>query len=368
MTIASLSAADLRQIVEDLRHWGRDLGFQDLRIAGVELRLDFERLQYWLGQGMHGEMGYMERNLELRAHPGLLQENTVSIITARLNYGDGEIEKAWETLRDGTRAYISRYALGRDYHKLIRGRLRKLARRLEDRIGAFGYRAFTDSAPILEKALARRGGLGWIGKNSLALERDAGSFFFLGEILTDLPLPPDAPIAASCGGCRRCIQACPTQAIVAPYVVDARRCISYLTIEHRGSIPEELRSPMGNRVFGCDDCQLVCPWNKHAPRHSEADFETRHNLDTANLIELFAWSEEDFLKRTEGSAIRRAGYQGWLRNLAVALGNAPSSSAVVQALESRVGHPSELVREHVLWALRQHRTRLGCNPAALSLS
>jgi epoxyqueuosine reductase len=265
---------------------------------------------------------------------------------------------AWQTLADGERAYISRYALGRDYHKLIRNRLQKLASRIEVETGPFGYRAFTDSAPILEKALARNAGLGWIGKHTLVINRDAGSYFFLGEILTDLPLPIDAPASAHCGTCTRCIEVCPTQAIIGPYQLDARRCISYLTIESKDPIPEDLRPLLGNRVFGCDDCQLVCPWNKFAQATHEEDFAPRHGLDGVKLVELFAWTEDEFLARTEGMPIRRAGYAGFMRNVAVALGNAPGSPAVFAALAARADDPSPLVREHVAWALaRQARTR-----------
>jgi epoxyqueuosine reductase len=258
-------------------------------------------------------------------------------------------------LNDGEAAYVARYALGRDYHKLMRHRLQKLAERIHGAIGDFGYRAYVDSAPVLEKALARNAGLGWIGKHTVLINRNAGSYFFLGELYTDLPLPVDAPASAHCGSCRRCIDICPTQAIVGPYRLDARRCISYLTIELKGSIPEELRAPIGNRIFGCDDCQLICPWNKFAQATDEPDFAPRHRLDGVKLVELFGWSEPEFLKRTEGMAIRRTGYEGWLRNIAVALGNAPTSAAVIAALQERTGHPSELVREHVGWALARHR-------------
>jgi epoxyqueuosine reductase len=342
-------------LAANLRQWARELGFDQLRIIGTNLAGDFENLQKWLDAGMHGEMGYMERNLELREHPERLHEGTIRIVLVRMNYADGDIPKAWETLRDPQRAYISRYALGRDYHKTIRGRLRALARRIEERIGPFGHRAFCDSAPVMEKALARLSGLGWIGKHSLALDRGIGSFFFIGALFTDLPLPIDPPQKANCGNCRRCIDICPTQAIIAPYVVDARRCISYLTIESRGSIPEEFREAIGNRIFGCDDCQLVCPWNKHVPRHTETDFNVRHGLDTATLAELFLWTEEEFLKKTEGSAIRRTGYIGWLRNIAVALGNARPTPDVLAALQSRAQHESPIVREHIEWALSRHR-------------
>ena len=348
------SLPDGAELVAELRIWAAELGFQQLSIADTDLRLDSQRLQSWLAQGMHGEMEYMARHADLRAHPGKLVEGTLRIISVRMDYGEADPDKAWANLRDAERAYVSRYALGRDYHKLIRSRLQKLATRLAERIGPFGYRAFTDSAPVLEKALARKSGLGWVGKHSVVINKDAGSWFFLGELFTDLPLPVDAPVGAHCGTCARCIEVCPTQAIIAPYVVDARRCISYLTIEQHGPIPEELRKPMGNRIFGCDDCQLVCPWNKFARRHDEPDFRIRNELDKASLVDLFAWEEEEFLRRSEGSAIRRTGYTGWLRNIAVALGNAPGTPEVIAALRARANHPSALVREHVAWALRNH--------------
>ena len=354
MTTERTTLSDLSALLEDMREWARELGFQQLTVADTDVRLDSERLQHWLDQNMHGDMEYMERHADLRAKPERLVEGTLRIISVRMDYGEADPDKAWATLQDGERAYVSRYALGRDYHKLIRSRLQKLATRLSERVGPFGYRAFTDSAPVLEKALARKGGLGWVGKHSVVINRHAGSWFFLGELFTDLQLPVDEPVGAYCGSCMRCIDVCPTQAIIAPYVVDARRCISYLTIEQRGAIPVELRKPMGNRIFGCDDCQLICPWNKFARRHDEPDFRVRNDLDKATLVDLFGWDEEAFLRRTEGSAIRRTGYIGWLRNIAVALGNAPSTPEVIAALRARADHPSELVREHVIWGLKQH--------------
>lgn len=348
----SASLPDGAELVAELRVWAAELGFQQLSVADTDLRVDAQHLQNWLAQGMHGEMEYMVRHADLRAHPEKLVEGTLRIISVRMDYGESDPDKAWATLHDSERAYVSRYALGRDYHKLIRSRLQKLATRLTERIGPFGYRAFTDSAPVLEKAVARKSGLGWVGKHSVVINKEAGSWFFLGELFTDLQLPIDAPVSAHCGTCARCIEVCPTQAIIAPYVVDARRCISYLTIEQHGPIPEELRKPMGNRIFGCDDCQLVCPWNKFARRHDEPDFRIRNELDKASLVELFAWEEEEFLRRSEGSAIRRTGYTGWLRNIAVALGNAPGTSEVIAALRARANHPSALVREHVAWALK----------------
>ena len=339
-----------------LTQWSRELGFQRLGVAGVDLAEDEAQLRDWLAQGQHGDMEWMARHGDKRSRPALLQPGTLRVISVRMDYGTGDDAGAWDTLADGGRAYIARYALGRDYHKLMRARLQKLADRVAEGIGDFGYRVFVDSAPVLERALARNAGLGWIGKNACVINRDAGSWFFLGEIYTDLPLPVDQPASAHCGTCTRCIDICPTQAIIAPNRIDARRCISYLTIELKGSIPTQFRAAIGNRIFGCDDCQLVCPWNKFARRFDEPDFAARNRLDQASLAELFAWTEEEFLSRTEGSAIRRTGYESWLRNLAVALGNAPGSADVLAALQSRRMHPSTVVREHVEWALEQQAT------------
>ena len=348
-----MSAIDYHQLAAGIRGWARELGFGAVGIAGVELAADEAHLVNWLDAGYHGEMDYMARHGTKRSRPPDLAPGTVRVIAARMDYAPPGIGEAWDMIADDGRAYVSRYALGRDYHKILRNRLQKLATRIGDVTGPFGYRVFTDSAPVLEKALARDAGLGWIGKHTLLLSRDAGSWFFLGEIYTDLPLPVDEPASAHCGTCTRCIDICPTQAIVAPYRLDARRCISYLTIELRGSIPEDLRPLIGNRVFGCDDCQLVCPWNKFAEIATEPDFVPRHDLDRATLVELFAWSEEEFLARTEGMAIRRTGYEGWIRNIAVAMGNARGSSAIVAALRARADDPSAIVREHVAWALAQ---------------
>jgi epoxyqueuosine reductase len=346
--------ADMTALAASIRAWGRELGFQQVGIAGVELDADAAHLRDWLAKGQHGRMEYMARHGDKRARPGELVPGTLRVVSVRMDYGTGEDAAAWDTLAEGERAYVARYALGRDYHKLIRHRLQKLADRVAEAAGPFGYRAFVDSAPVLERALARNAGLGWIGKHSCLINRDAGSWFFLGELFTDLPLPVDEPASAHCGTCRRCIDVCPTGAIVAPYRVDARRCISYLTIELREAIPEDLRPLVGNRIFGCDDCQLACPWNKFAVRHDEPDFRVRNGLDTATLEQLFAWDEDEFLRRTEGSAIRRTGHEGWLRNIAVALGNAPTTPGVLAALASRRDHPSALVREHVGWALARH--------------
>ena len=348
---------DYPQLAADIRTWGVELGFGSVGIAGVELAEDEAHLVNWLDAGFHGEMDYMARHGTRRSRPHDLAPGTVRVIAARMDYAPPGIENAWDMLSDDGRAYVSRYALGRDYHKILRHRLQKLADRIGDVTGPFGYRVFTDSAPVLEKALARDAGLGWIGKHTLLLSRDAGSWFFLGEIYTDLPLPLDEPASAHCGTCTRCIDICPTQAIVAPYKLDARRCISYLTIELRGSIPEELRPLIGNRVFGCDDCQLICPWNKFAAIATEPDFAPRHGLESAQLVDLFAWSEAEFLERTQGMAIRRTGYEGWLRNIAVALGNARPSQIVVESLRARSDDPSSVVREHVAWALAEQVRR-----------
>jgi epoxyqueuosine reductase len=345
---------DFAALAADIKLWSRELGFQQLGVAGVELGDDEAHLRDWLAQGQHGAMEYMARHGDKRSRPDELVPGTLRVISVRMDYGTGDDAGAWATLADGDAAYVARYALGRDYHKVIRNRLQKLADRIVAAIGPFGYRAFVDSAPVLERALARDAGLGWIGKHSCLINKDAGSWFFLGEIYTDLPLPVDQPASAHCGTCSRCIQVCPTGAIVAPYRVDARRCISYLTIELKEAIPLELRPLIGNRIFGCDDCQLACPWNKFAVEHEEGDFAVRNDLDGATLVQLFGWDEAEFLRRTEGSAIRRTGYGGWLRNIAVALGNAPTSPEVLAALAARRDDANELVREHVAWALAQH--------------
>ncbi len=341
-------------VEERVKRWGRELGFDAVAIAGTDLAEEEQRLLEWLGRGWHGEMDYMARHGERRARPAELVPGTVSIITARLNYTPAEARASWDVIDDPHSAFISRYALGRDYHKVMRGKLQDLASRMADELGAFTYRVFTDSAPVMEVSLGARSGLGWRGKHTLLLSRDAGSLYFLGELFVSLDLHRDAPVSAHCGTCTRCIAVCPTGAIVAPYQLDARRCISYLTIEHHGAIPVELRAPMGNRIYGCDDCQLVCPWNKFARKAVDPDFTVRNGLDDVGLAELFAWSEEEFNRRFEGSAIRRIGHERWLRNIAVALGNAPTSPTVIAALESRRDHPSPLLREHVGWALAQH--------------
>ena len=348
------SHIDLNRLAADIKDWGHELGFSRLGITSTELGADEVHLLNWLGIGRHGEMLYMERHGTRRSRPAELIPGTVRIISARMAYWPEEGADPHWLLDQPHRAYISRYALGRDYHKVLRRRLQTLATRIEATVGTFGYRAFADSAPVLEKALARNAGLGWIGKHTNLLARDAGSWFFIGELYTDLPLPVDAPASEHCGTCEACIDACPTGAIVAPYELDAGLCISYLTIELRGSIPVELRSQIGNRVFGCDDCQLVCPWNRFSQPSAEKEFLPRSEIDGPELVELFQWTSEEFDEHTRGSAIRRVGYEGWLRNIAIALGNAPTSSKIVAALKRREYHPSALVREHVSWALVQH--------------
>jgi epoxyqueuosine reductase len=356
--VPKLSAAQLEQLAADVKRLGLELGFSKVGIATTDLEEDERRLDRWLELGRHGAMSYMGRHGRKRSRPAELVPGTLRVITVRMSYWPHGARDARAALADPRTGYVARYALGRDYHKVLRRRLKRLAAAIAERIGPFGHRVFVDSAPVLEKALARAAGLGWLGKHTNLLDRD-GSWFLLGELYTDLALPADGPVAEHCGSCRACIDVCPTQAIVAPYELDARRCISYLTIELHGSIPEELRAAIGNRIFGCDDCQLFCPWNKFARTTSVGDFAARNGLDGAALIELFAWSEREWDARTQGSALRRAGYEGWLRNVAVALGNAPADARVVAALEARSNHASALVREHVLWALARQRTALG---------
>jgi epoxyqueuosine reductase len=345
---------DYSVLAADIKQWGLGLGFQAVGIADTDLSAAHGRLAGWLGLGWHGEMDYMARHGELRSHPAHLVPGTLRVLSCRMDYLADIPGSVEEELQDPSAAYVARYARGRDYHKVMRGRLQKLCERIEAEAGPFGHRAFADSAPVMEVELAVRAGIGWRGKHTLLLDRGAGSWFFLGEIYCDLPLPVDAPAADHCGSCRRCIDVCPTQAIRAPYQLEAQRCISYLTIELKGPIPEEFRALIGNRVYGCDDCQLVCPWNGFARLSDEDDFKVRNGLDRSTLVELFGWTAEEFDRKMQGSPIRRIGYERWLRNLAVGLGNAPSSPEIIQSLKKRMDHQSPLVREHVNWALLRH--------------
>ncbi len=360
---------DWAELVRKIREWGSELGFQQVGIADCDLARAETRLLEWLAQGRHGDMDYMARHGARRARPSELVPGTIRVITARMNYLPDPARDSAEVLDAPERAFLSRYALGRDYHKVMRKRLQQLADRISDKVGPFQYRAFTDSAPVMEVALAEKAGLGWRGKHTLLLNRESGSYFFLGEIYTDLPLPLDPPTQAHCGTCRKCLDICPTQAIVAPYELDARRCISYLTIEHKGSIPIELRGLIGNRVYGCDDCQLACPWNRFARLTEQGDFAVRNGLDDARLVDLFRWSETQFRERLAGSAILRIGYERWLRNLAVGMGNAlkrlpagGDADEIVAALEQRRDDRSALVREHVAWALAQRVSDKSAEP------
>ena len=352
-----LSAVDLVDLVQQIRQWGEELGFQQLGITDTNLQAAENNLHGWLEKNHHGEMSYMSRHGLKRSRPAELVPGTTRIISARMDYLPDEAHKALALLKRDEYAYISRYALGRDYHKLLRSRLQKLAQRIQTRFKYSNYRVFTDSAPVLEKALAEKAGLGWIGKQSNLINRQAGSWFFLGEIYTDIPLPVDDTAEEHCGSCQACIDICPTQAIIAPYQVDARLCISYLTIEYKGIIDEKLRPMLGNRIYGCDDCQLCCPWNRFGKISKEADFQPRHGLDEVKLLTLFNWNETEFLKKMEGSPIRRIGYQSWQRNLAIALGNAEHDPEIMIALESRLALASELVAEHVAWAIEQQEDK-----------
>ena len=350
----SVSDIPFSALRQQLDSWAAELGFQQLGITGVDLGEHQAYLEKWLAAGYHGDMAYMARHGSKRYRPQELVPDTCTVLSLRMDYLP-RAEDAEAVLADSQLAYVSRYALGRDYHKLMRKRLTQLANRIEQQLGGGQFRAFVDSAPVLERAIAERAGLGWIAKNTMLINERAGSWFFLGEIYTDIPFTPDAPKADKhCGSCTACLDICPTQAFVGPHILDARRCISYLTIEHHGSIPEDLRAPMGNRIYGCDDCQLVCPWNKFARLTPETDFQPRHGLDGAALTALFNWTEDEFLQRTEGSPIRRIGYHRWLRNIAIALGNASSGPDVIRALQSRSHDDSPMVREHVVWALERH--------------
>jgi epoxyqueuosine reductase len=361
-TGAGAGPIDPIALLDRIRRWAAELGFAAVGVSDLDVAQPAARLQAWLAREFHGHMGYMKRHEGVRADPQRLLPGARRAICARMDYrpradGDDWVEREWGRLGEPGAAVVSVYARGRDYHKVVRARLHELAARIGAEVQGLGFRVCADTAPVFEVELARKAALGWRGKHTLLLTREAGSMFFLGEILTDLPLPPDAPVQEHCGTCARCIEACPTGAIVAPYELDARRCISYLTIEHPGAIPEALRPAIGNRVYGCDDCQLACPWNKYAQRASLPDFDVRHGLDRATLIELFGWSEPQFRERHAGSAILRIGYERWLRNLAVALGNAPASTEAQAALRARADHPSELVREHVAWALQRQRAQ-----------
>ena len=341
---------------EDLQNLGNHFGFQQLGVSDIDLSVTDKQLAAWISAGFHGNMDYMHRHGSMRTHPEELVPDTVRIITARMDYWpDDAAAEPWGVINDDDKGYISRYALGRDYHKLIRKRLQKLAEAIADKIGGMGYRVFTDSAPVMEKSLAQKSGLGWVGKHSNILNRQHGSYFFLGEIYTDYPFPLTAPTSDHCGQCVACIDICPTQAIVAPYQVDARRCISYLTIELRDSIPVEFRHAIGNRIYGCDDCQLVCPWNKFAQATVESDYLPRHGLDSPQLLDLFAWTAAEFDERLAGNPIRRIGYDSWLRNIAVALGNATPNPTIIQTLVIRRKTASKMVQEHIDWALVQQR-------------
>lgn len=352
----NLNADAMQNILRDIEIWALELGFAQIGVSDTDLSAHENHLLNWLDKGLHGEMEYMSRHGVKRSRPEKLVPGTLRVISVRMNYLPPKARDSFEVLAESNTAFISRYALGRDYHKVMRKRLQKLAERIESKIGSFGYRAFVDSAPVLEKGLAEKAGLGWIGKHTNLLSEQAGSWFFLGELFTDLPLPISNVKENHCGSCSACIEACPTRAIIGPYKLDARKCISYLTIEKKGAIPIEFRKAMGNRIYGCDDCQLVCPWNKFAKITSLNDFEVRNDLDSIQLVELFRWSEQEFLHKTEGSAIRRIGYERWLRNVAVALGNVGKDDAgqiVMDALHEKIGHSSALVREHVEWAIEQ---------------
>lgn len=356
----SLDSKELETLAAQIKDWGKSLGFSDIGISDTDLKEHEVHLNNWLDNGHHGEMHYMQRHGTKRSRPEELIEGTVSVISVRLDYAPQDISEAETALERRDIAYISRYALGRDYHKVIRKKLESLAKKIQEKIGRLGYRVFTDSAPVLEKALAEKAGLGWIGKHSNLLNSKNGSWFFLGEIYVDIPLPADQEATNHCGSCRSCIDFCPTNAIVAPYTVDARRCISYLTIELKGSIPVEFRDKIGNRVYGCDDCQIVCPWNKFAKPSKEKDFTPREHLTDQNLLELFDWSESTFLRNTEGTAIRRIGFQSWIRNMAVGIGNMAPDESVIERLETRLNDPEikEMAREHIEWAIARHRNGL----------
>jgi len=353
-----LSQEQCQELTRHIKTWAEELGFQQCAISDIDLGEHEQHLNRWLAKDYHGEMQYMAAHGSKRSHPEQLVPGTLRSINLRMDYLTEDLPvgtEIIEQLQNRNKAYIARYALGRDYHKLIRKRLQALAEKIENEIGTFGYRVFVDSAPVLERALAEKSGIGWVGKNTMILNRQTGSWFFLAEIFTDLPLALDEPVTAHCGSCTACMDFCPTKAFVSEKELDARKCISYLTIEHKSSIPVELRSLMGNRVFGCDDCQLVCPWNRYAKISGEKDFNPRNKLNDIELVELFNWSEQEFLENTRGSAIHRIGYERWLRNIAVGLGNAKTSQVIIKTLERKKDFPGDLVQEHVAWALEQHK-------------
>lgn len=347
------TALAMNELLDKMHEWSQSLGFQQLGVSDINLKKAEKNLSDWLAAGFHGEMDYMARHGTKRSRPEELVPNTVRVITLRMDYWPEQSADSWSVIENSQLGFISRYALGRDYHKLMRKRLLRLSNMIKQEVAEMGFRVFCDSAPVMEKALAEKSGLGWLGKHSNILNREHGSYFFLGEIYTDLALPLTEPTSEHCGSCVACIDICPTQAIVAPYQVDARRCISYLTIELRDAIPVEFRSMMGNRIYGCDDCQLVCPWNKFAQTTVESDYLPRNNLDAPQLLDLFAWTEQEFLTRLEGSPIRRIGYQCWLRNIAVALGNAVPDQRIIEVLTQKRQQCSEMVKEHIDWALQQ---------------
>ena len=349
---------DFKQLAHEIKLLGHSLGFQQVGITDIDLSSAEEQLNNWLQAGFHGELDYMHKHGTKRTRADELHAGTIRVISCRMDYLPEPMKQTDALMEDPIRAYISRYSLGRDYHKVLRKKLQKLATLIEKKIGPFGYRAFVDSAPVMEKAIAEKAGLGWIGKHSNVLNKEAGSWFFLGELYVDLPLPCDTAAEEHCGRCTDCIDICPTDAIVAPYIVDARRCISYLTIELKGSIPVEFRRAIGNRIYGCDDCQQTCPWNRFANITEEADFFARHHLDTVSLIDIFLWDEATFLTTTEGSAIRRIGYESWIRNIAIALGNAPHNSHIIDTLKKKQHDKSPIIREHVQWAIDQQESHL----------
>lgn len=346
----------MSSLAKNIKAWGKALGFQQVGICDVGIQQHETHLKSWLEKGYAGEMNYMLEHGMKRARPAELLTGTLRVISVRMNYLPPDAKFA-HTLKNKQQAYISRYALGRDYHKLMRARLKKLGEKIKSECAELNFRPFVDSAPVLEHALAEKAGIGWTGKHSLTINKEAGSWFFLGELFVDIPLPVDQPVKENCGNCTACLTICPTQAIVEPYVVDARRCISYLTIEQKGAIPEQFRTLIGNRVYGCDDCQLICPWNRYAHITDEADFHPRQTLMSQDLLNLFAWNEETFLTNTQGSAIRRIGYERWQRNIAVALGNAPYSLKIIEVLRQALEDSTELVQEHILWAIQQQQAK-----------